>query len=100
MTQRAVARNPKPRTTIVRVVEGDYAGWECEARVDFPARWVADLQSGDFGRVLDVMGKIVVWHNFPDEDGKLAKNIADVDFTGLKAVMQRLTEAIAALPNR
>lgn len=97
---RAVAKAPKPRTTIVRVAEGEYAGWECEARVDFPARWVADLQSGDFGRVLDAMRRIIVWHNFPNDEGKLAADVADVDFSGLKQVMQRLTEEIAALPNR
>jgi hypothetical protein len=49
-TRRKPARRPAPRTMEIAITEGDFTGWECVVRVDFPAAWLVDIQSGDLGR--------------------------------------------------
>ena len=98
--RRRVARNAPPRTVEIEVAEGPYAGWWARMRVDFPAGWLIDLQSGDFGRVLAVLGRIVVEHNFPDELGEPATALDQVDVEGLLAVTEAFGEARRNLPPR
>lgn len=98
--RRAVGAKPKPRT--VEVTGSDlWATWACTARVDFPARLLADLQSGSVDRILAAMGVIIVSHNFPGEDGELAADLGSVDpYTGLVAMAGEVIDAIGKVPNR
>lgn len=90
------------RTVHVVVAEGDYAGWECTAYADFKARLYADMQSDDLGRILGVLDKVIISHNFPDEDdpGILAASMGDVDNEALKFMAGEVFDAISKLPNR
>lgn len=101
MSQVKAAGNPAPRTIPVKIADGNYAGWECVAKADFKARRIADLTSGDFTRILDALNVIIVSHNFPDQDtGEHAEDLGEVDFRGLSAVIEQMTEALSSLPNR
>jgi len=99
---RPPATRPAPRTVDVSL-NGDspYSGWSATVRADFPARVLADLQSGNVERILRALDVIVVSHNFPNADGELAESMADVDpYTGLFAVAGQALNAIGSLPNR
>ena len=99
--KRRPAKRPTPRTITVGMAEGDFAGWQCEAKIDFPASLLADLQSQDAIRFLHVMDAIVVDHNFPNADDEIAATMADVDpYSGLVAMARQIFDAIGALPPR
>lgn len=99
--KRRPAKRPAPRTAHVALTAGDYAGWECDIRADFPAKVLADLQSGKVDRIVAALEVIVTSHNFPGEDGELAEHLEDVDpYSGLFAVATAAFEAISKLPNR
>lgn len=101
MSKRKAARRPPPRTVSVTIEDGDFAGWSATARADFPARLVADLESGRIDAVLAVLERIITDHNMPDEAGEIAEHLADVDpYAGLLAVSNALGDAIGQLPNR
>lgn len=100
MTTRKVASRPAPRTIPI-ALDGDLAGWECQARIDFPTSWFVELNTHDLSKVLGVLDKIIVTHNFPDATGAPAATMADVDpFTALLAVVDKLGEALRSLPPR
>jgi len=99
--RRRPAGRPAPRTVDVTVAAGEFAGWSCTARADFPARVLADLQSGSIDRIMVALDVIIVDHNFPGADGELAETMADVDpYRGLLAVAGDALDAIGKLPNR
>ena len=99
--RRRPAKRPEARTVHVLVSKGDFEGWEATARADFPARLLADLQSGSIERIIGVLGAIVVDHNFPNADDELAETMGDVDpYTGLMAVAGEIFDAMSKLPNR
>jgi hypothetical protein len=98
---RQPAKRPAARTVTVSVTEGDFAGWEATARADFPARLLADLQSGSIDRIIGVLDAIVTDHNFPDINDQLAATMGDVDpYAGLMKVAGEIFDAIGKLPNR
>ena len=98
---RKPAHRPAARTVSITIDKGDFAGWEATARADFPARLLADLQSGNIERIIGVLDAIVVDHNFPNKDDELAASMGDVDpYTGLMAAAGEIFDAIAKLPNR
>lgn len=101
MTARTAAAAPARRTVTGRVSTGPFTGWEVTGHVDFPARVLADLQSGNLDRLLPALDKIVTEHNLPDADGKVAQSMADVvPYDGMLEVAGALLEAITALPPR
>lgn len=94
---------PRPRRTVeIRIAEGDFAGWECTAYRDFPARILTQLETKDPKAFLAVAAQLIVpgsW-NFPDSDDQVAATLEDVDpLTGILVVMEALFDTIAALPN-
>lgn len=98
---RKPAARPAARTVTATIAKGDFAGWEATARADFPARLLADLQSGNIARIIGVLDAIIVDHNFPNADDELATSMGDVDpYTGLMEVAGAIFDAIAKLPNR
>lgn len=99
MSRRPAGR-PAPRTVEV-TGSGDFAEWACTARADFPARVLADLQSGSIDRIMAALDVIVVEHNFPDSAGELAEHMTDVDpYRGLLAIAGAVFDAIGKLPSR
>lgn len=99
--RRRPASRPAARTVSVTIASGDFAGWEATARADFPARLLADLQSGSIERIIAVLDAIVVDHNFPDQSDELAATMGDVDpYDGLMEVAGAIFDGISKLPNR
>ena len=89
------------RTVTVTIEDGDFAGWEATARADFPARILADFDSGKVDRIIHALDAIIVDHNFPNAEDELATDMAEVDpYAGLVAVAEKVFDAIGKLPNR
>jgi hypothetical protein len=98
---RRPASRPAVRTVDIAIDKGDFAGWEATARADFPARLLADLQSGQIERIIAVLDAIIVDHNFPNSQDELAERMGDVDpYAGLMEAASAVFDAIAKLPNR
>lgn len=96
-----VAARPPARTVDVVIDDGLFAGWAATARADFPARLLVDIDSGRAGPVVTAMETIILTHNMPGADGKLARSIGDVEpYDGLLAIAGAVLEAIGKLPNR
>ena len=99
--KRRPAGRPAARTVEVEITAGEFAGWACTARADFPARVLGDLQSGSIERIMRALDVVVVAHNFPGSDDELAATMADVDpYGGLLKVAGEVFDAIGKLPNR
>lgn len=91
---------PAPRTIRIDLDE-PYKGFFVVAKVDFPARVLSDLQSGDFEKAIDAFSRVVIEHNLPGEDGAVAGHLADVDpFDLVKTAMERWGEELGKLPPR
>ena len=90
---------PEPRKVSI-ALQGVFAGWTATARADFPAGWLADLQSGEIGKIVAVLDRIVLEHNFPGDDGQLAPSFADVPYDAMLAAATAVFDAIGKLPNR
>ena len=91
----------KVGTNTVTLAGGDFDGWSATCRADFRADWIADLQSGDIGKVIGVLDAIVLDHNMPSDDDTIAESMGQVDpYEGLLRVAGELFEAIAKLPPR
>lgn len=90
MTTERVAAPRVEHRTVELELPSPYEGWRFTARLDFPARVLMDLQSGDFETVIKAMDTVlVVDHNFPDVNGDIAASMLDVD--PLDAVMTAVT---------
>lgn len=99
--RRTVARRPAPRSIEVELESGEYAGWWCRVRVDFPAKVLRELQSNDVERILEAFGTIILEHNMPGADGELAATLGDVDpYDGLKVLAAEAFRRIDRLPPR
>lgn len=95
------AKRPPTRTVSITLDKGDFAGWEMTARADFPAKYLADLQSGSVDRIIRVLDGIVVSHNLPDDNDQVASSMGDVSpYAGLLEVAGEVLAAIGNLPNR
>jgi hypothetical protein len=69
----------RPARTVRIECTGHNEGTYFEARLDFPARLLVELQSGDFERQLAAFEKIVTQHNATDSEGAHAQHFLDVD---------------------
>ena len=94
------AKRPAPRTVHV-VLTGDYEGWECTARADFPARVLENFQSDSMERIMAALDAIILDHNFPNDQDEVAEFMSDVSpFGGVTAAADAIWTAIGKLPNR
>lgn len=94
-----IAHKPAERTVTVTGT-GEWSTWQATAKASFPARLLADLQSGNIDRIVTALDTIIVEHNFPGIEGK-AEHMADVDpYEGLFAVAGEVFDAISRLPPR
>lgn len=90
-----VAPRPEPRTVIVGVAEGRFAGWKARVLLDWPAELLEEFTSGDMARIMAGAERIIVEHNFPTTDGTHAPSLAKVDpVQGLLAVLKLVTAAV------
>lgn len=91
---------PAPRTIRIDLQE-PYAGFYVIARADFPARVLSDLQSGNFDKAIDAFSRIIVEHNFTDEESKPVDHLADADpFSMVTFAMEKWGEELGKLPPR
>jgi hypothetical protein len=98
--KRRPAKRPAARTVTVQL-EGEFEGWEATARADFPARYLADFDSGKLERIIPALDAIVLDHNFPNSQDEIAASMGDVDpYTALTAFADKVFDAIGKLPNR
>ena len=98
--KRRAAKRPAPRTVTI-TLSGDYEGWECTARADFPARVLEDFQSASMTRIMAAMDAVIIDHNFPDSTDEIAQSMSDVDpVGGVTAAADAIWTAIGALPSR
>jgi hypothetical protein len=78
VTGRGAAPRPEGRTATYPLEE-PFTGWTFTARLDFPARYLEEMQSGDLLRVCRAMDTyLIVAHNFPGIDGTPAPSMLDV----------------------
>lgn len=99
--RKSTAHRPKPRTVEVAVESGDFEGWRATVRVDFPAKVLEDMQSGNVERIMRAAELVILEHNFPDSEGFVATRLTDVDpFGGIVAVLNLGMGAIKSLPPR
>ena len=99
---RRVAARPPARTIDVELPDtGAFAGWWLQARTDFPASWLVELESGSVTAILAVLQRIVVDHNLPNSAGELAAKLEDVDpYDGLLQLGTELMQRLGKLPPR
>lgn len=103
MTARKPGRRPPPRTAPVAIKSGDFEGWECTVRADFPAKVLSQLQSGKVDGIIAALEVIIIpgSHNLPDSSGKVAEHLEDVDpYGGLFEIAAEAFAAISKLPPR
>lgn len=94
-----VAQRPPGRTAELEL-PAPYEGWTATVRLDFPARILFDLGSGELDQVCEGLDAIIVEHNFPDETGNLAKSMADVDPAwAVVALLKAYNKHRATVPN-
>jgi len=74
-----VATNSVPQRTARIELPEPYAGRYVVARLDFPARVLIELQSGDFERTLVAFDGIIVEHNLTDANNALVGSLLDAD---------------------
>lgn len=91
---------PAPRT--IRIdLPAPFEGYYVVAKVDFPARVLTDLQSGDFERAIGAFQRITLDHNLPDDTGNKAADFMDVDpFDMVRLALEAWGEGLGKLPPR
>lgn len=92
------------RTKKIALVE-DWEGWNFTARTNFPLYVLRDLSSGDFDKMMNALGGIIVEWNFVDERGDALPS-PDAESMGLipmdlaMAMVNAITDDVSSLdPN-
>ena len=99
--QSVAARSSAPKRTVTVKLTGDFEGWEATVQADFKAKYWADIYSADPDRFIPVLTKVVLEHNFPDDEtGELAATIGDVELAAMTQLIEGMSKAIGALPPR
>lgn len=92
----------KPQTRTVEItLDAPFEGWTATMRADgISARVFIDLQSGDVGKQLEAMARLIVTHNFLDESGEPAASVLDAPMDAISSAIGKWGDAVAALPPR
>ena len=78
-----------------------FDGWTATMKADgIAARIFIELQSGDVERSLEAVARLIVKHNFLDDEGVPAKSVLDAPMDALTEAIQKWSEAVASLPPR
>jgi hypothetical protein len=87
--------------TVDITLSSPFDGWTATMKADgIPARVFIELQSGDVERSLEAVARLIVKHNFLDDEGAAAKSVLDAPMDALTEAIQKWSEAVATLPPR
>jgi hypothetical protein len=87
--------------TVDITLSSPFDGWTATMKADgIPARVFIELQSGDVERSLEAVARLIVKHNFLDDEGVAAKSVLDAPMDALTETIQKWSEAVATLPPR
>ena len=82
-------------------LEGAFKGWKVKMRAEgISARIFIDLQSGSAERSMQALERLVISHNFLNENGIESDSILDAPMDALTEAMTKWSDAVAALPPR
>lgn len=92
----------KPDFRTIEVnLSAPFEGWKATMRAEgVPARVFIELQSGNVERSLKAVERLVVSHNFLNEDGQTAASVLDAPMDALTDAISKWSDAVAALPPR
>lgn len=91
---------PQFRTVDVTLA-APFEGWTATMKAEgVAARVMIDLQSGSVERALTAIERLIVKHNFLNEDGESAASVLDAPMDALTQTVERWSEAVSALPPR
>ena len=91
---------PQFRTVDV-VLSAPFEGWTATMKAEgVPARVFIELQSGNVERAMNALKRLVVSHNFLNEDGAPAEDVLDAPMDAITDAITKWSEAVAALPPR
>jgi len=92
----------KPQFRTVDIaLSAPFDGWIATMKAEgVPARIFIELQSGSVERALNALERLVVKHNFLDENGEPAKQVLDAPMDALSDAITKWSDAVAALPPR
>jgi hypothetical protein len=92
----------KPQFRTVDItLSAPFDGWTATMKAEgVPARVFIELQSGNVERALNALERLVVKHNFLNEDGEPAKQVLDAPMDALSDAITKWSDAVAALPPR
>jgi hypothetical protein len=78
-----------------------FEGWTATMKADgIPARVFIELQSGSVERSMTAVERLILSHNFLDENGDAAKSVLDAPMDAVSDAITKWSEAVAALPPR
>lgn len=78
-----------------------FDGWKATLRAEgVPARVFIELQSGSVERAMHALARLIVTHNFLDENGQPTIDVLDAPLDALTDTVTKWSEAVAALPPR
>jgi hypothetical protein len=87
--------------TVEVALTAPFDGWTATMRAEgVPARVMIDLQSGSVERALGAMERLIVKHNFLNENGEPSQSVLDAPMDALTQAVEKWSEAVAALPPR
>jgi len=87
--------------TVEVALAAPFDGWTATMKADgVPARVFIELQSGNVERAMHAVERLIVSHNFLNEDGEKAESVLDAPMDALTQTIGKWSEAIAALPPR
>lgn len=92
----------KPNFRSVDIELGEpFIGWKAKMRAEgISARVFIDLQSGSAQKSMEALERLVISHNFLDENGKATESILDAPMDSLTEAITKWSDAVAALPPR
>ena len=92
----------KPQFRTVDVtLSAPFEGWTATMKAEgVPARIFIELQSGNVERALTALERLIVKHNFLNDDGAPAENVLDAPMDALTDAISKWSEAVSALPPR
>lgn len=87
--------------TVEIALSAPFEGWKATLRAEgVPARVFIELQSGSVERAMNALGRLIVSHNFLDENGTPISDVLDAPMDALTDTVTKWSEAVAALPPR
>ena len=92
----------KPEFRTVEVtLAAPFEGWTATMKAEgVPARVFIELQSGNVERAMNALKRLVVSHNFLNEDGAPAEDVLDAPMDAITDAITKWSDAVAALPPR